>query len=155
MVDNDTVMENGKCIECGAKEAEGLSCYEMFQFPLVWEHNDPRLYALHFWLVSCYMIQHPLNYTEEGYRLLVKLFSEAYDHNWDTSYILKKNRELASKVGKIVNPLPSGKRKRILRKWSMTIEDLYIGGEENAINGIKKWRETLRADIDKQNKGSK
>ncbi|WP_265589827.1 DUF5946 family protein [Paenibacillus donghaensis] len=50
-------MENGKCIECGAKEAEGLSCYEMFQFPLVWEHNDPRLYAFTF--LASFMLYDP------------------------------------------------------------------------------------------------
>ncbi|WNF24769.1 DUF5946 family protein [Mesobacillus jeotgali] len=150
MVDNNTIMESGKCIECGAKETDGLSCYEMFQFPLVWEHNDSKLYALHFWLVSCYMIQHPSNYTEDGYMHLVDLFTEAYDHEWDISFILRKNRELVSKIGKVTNPLPNCKRERLYRKWSMTIEDLYIGGEENAINKINKWKEQIRKDLKSQ-----
>jgi Family of unknown function (DUF5946) len=149
MVDNHTWMENGKCMECGAKEIEGLSCYEMFQFSLVWEHNDPELYALHFWLVTCYMIQHPSNYTEEGYHLLVNLFTEAYDNEWPTDYILHKNRELVPKINKITNPLPNNKRKRISRNWSMTIEDIYLGGEENAIKKIKKWKEQVRKDLEK------
>ncbi|GIO31209.1 MULTISPECIES: DUF5946 family protein [Paenibacillus] len=149
MVDNDTIMENGRCIECGAMETDGLSCHEMFHFPLVWEHNDPELYALHFWLVSCYMIQHPSNYTEEGYKLQVKLFTDAYDHQWGTDYILRKNRELVAKAGKITNPLPNRQRKRSFKPWSMTIEDLYRGGEENAIGGIQKWRDAVRADIGK------
>ncbi|WP_071393337.1 DUF5946 family protein [Bacillus tuaregi] len=148
MVDNNTMMKDRKCMECGAKETDGFSCYEMFQFPLVWEHNDPELYALHFWLVSCYMIQHPSNYTKEGYQLMVNLFTEAYDHEWPTDYILRKNRELLVKIDKITNPLPNNKRKRIYKNWSMTIEDIYISGEENAISKIKRWKEQVRTELE-------
>ena len=147
MVDNDTVMKYGKCMECGASEIDGLSCYEMFQFPLVWEHNDPKLYDLHFWLVSCYMIQHPSNYTKEGYHFMINLFIGAYDNQWETGYILRKNRELVSNVGKITNPLPSHKRKRVCRRWSMTIENIYRGGEKHAITNINMWKETIRKDL--------
>lgn len=147
MVDNSTVMEAGKCIECGAKGRDGYSCYELFGFPLVWEHNDPELYALHFWLVSCYMIQHPSNYTAAGYKYLVELFIDAYDKGWDTAYILKKNREYAASAGKITNPLPSTERKRQLRQWPMTIEHIYSGGEINAIENIIKWRDTTRNEL--------
>lgn len=147
MVDNNTIMNSGKCIECGAHEIDGLSCYEMFQFPLAWEHNDPHLYALHFWLVSSYMIQHPSNYTEKGYQLLVYLFTEEYDHDWDTHYILKKNRTLISNVDKINNPLPNSQRTRVFKNWSMTIEDIFKSGEENAINKINIWKEQIRKDL--------
>ena len=147
MVDNNTVMESGRCIECGAKEIDGFSCYELFGFPLVWEHNDPKLYALHFWLVSCYMIQHPSNYTIEGYKSLVKLFTDAYDNNWDTAYILRRNREELKNLSKITNPLPSNERNRELRLWPMTIEDIYLGGEKNAIENIIKWKEKIRNEI--------
>lgn len=51
MVDNNTVMKFGRCIECGTRETDGFSCYELFGFPLVWEHNDPKLYELHFLLL--------------------------------------------------------------------------------------------------------
>lgn len=147
MVDNSTVMESGKCVECGAKGMDGHSCLEMFGFPLVWEHNDPEMYALHFWLVSCYMIQHPSNYTEEGYRHQVDLFKEAYDNDWDTAYILKRNRELAAKVEKITNPLPSNDRKRSYKHWSMTIEDIYVGGENHATANLLKWKERVRNEL--------
>lgn len=147
MVDNSTVMKSGRCIECGTKSIDGFSCYELFGFPLVWEHNDPKLYELHFWLVSCYMIQHPSNFTEEGYKNLINLFKDAYDNNWDTAYILKKNRQLVKDIGKISNPIPSDKRKREIRKWSMTIEDIYLGGEKNAIVNIIKWKDTIRNDL--------
>ncbi|MCR8842349.1 DUF5946 family protein [Paenibacillus sp. SC116] len=148
MVDNRTVMENGRCIECGAKSVDGFSCYELFGFPLVWEHNDPELYALHFWLVSCYMIQHPSNYTEEGYRLTVQLFSEAYDNDWDTAYILKRNRKMVATIDKISNPQPHKERVRKLKSWSMTIENIYAGGEKNAIANIIKWKDSIRNELD-------
>ncbi|MFD0710820.1 DUF5946 family protein [Paenibacillus sp. GCM10027626] len=147
MVDNRTVMESGRCTECGAKETDGFSCYELFGFPLVWEHNDPELYALHFWLVSCYMIQHPSNFTEEAYAQLVRLFIEAYDHGWETSYIQKKNRESVINVEKIANPLPNKERRRMYKFWSMTIEDIYLGGEEKAITNLMKWREQMRSEL--------
>ena len=147
MVDNNTVMKSGRCIECGAKETHGFSCHELFGFPLVWEHNDPKLYELHFWLVSCYMIQHPSNFTEEGYTNLVNLFINAFDNDWDTPYILKKNREIVKSLSKITNPLPSIARKRELRLWPMTIEDIYLGREQNAIVNINKWKEQIRNEL--------
>lgn len=147
MVDNNTIMKEGICIECGNRERDGLSCYEQFGFPLVWEHNDPKLYALHFWLVSCYMIQHPSNYTEEGYKLLVNLFIDAYDNDWDTPYILKKNREIIKSVSKITNPISSKERNRELKHWSMTIGDIYLGGEQNAIVNINKWKVQIRNEL--------
>lgn len=51
----------------------------------------------------------------------------------DAAYILKRNRELVAKVGKITNPLPNEERIRKLTFWSMTIENIYLGGEKNAI----------------------
>ncbi len=147
MIDNNTVMEFGRCIECGARETDGHSCYELFGFPLIWEHNDPKLYALHFWLVSSYMIQHPSNFTAEGYKHLVNLFIDAYDNDWDTPYILKKNREIVKSVGKITNPISSKERQRELRLWLMTIEDIYIGGEKNAIQNINKWKKQIRNEL--------
>lgn len=147
MVDNNTVMESGRCIECGSKETDGFSCYELFQLPLVWEHNNPKLYELHFWLVSCYMIQHPSNFTEEGYKHLINLFIDAYDNNWDTPYILKKNREIVKTMSKITNPVPSNERKRKLKHWSMTIEEIYLGGEQNAIMNINIWKDVIRSEF--------
>lgn len=70
------------------------------------------------------MIQHPSNYTEEGFLQLVNTFVNAYDNNWDMQYSLKKNREIIKPIGKITNPVPSKERKRSLKHWSMTIKDI-------------------------------
>ena len=71
----------------------------------------------------------------------------AYDNNWDTPYILEKNREIVKSVGKITNPIPSQERQRELRLWPMTIEDIYLGGEKNAIQNINKWKEKIRNEL--------
>ncbi|HAS72696.1 MAG TPA: hypothetical protein DCS67_00960 [Clostridiales bacterium UBA8960] len=147
MVDNHTVMVDGFCAECGCREIDGHSCFGQFEFPLAWEHNDPALYALHFWLVTCYMIQHPSNYTEEGYAQMIRIFVDAYDNAWDTPHILKVNRERVKLIGKISNPTPSAHRSRKSRKWSMTINDIYLGGEENAIEGLLRWKDTIRREL--------
>jgi hypothetical protein len=140
-------MKMGQCVECGAKEIDGYSCHEQFTFPLVWEHNDPTLYALHFWLVSCYMIQHPSNFTKKGHAYLVALFIEAYDNNWKADFILKRNRELVSDIDKISNPTPNKDRKRTLKLWPITINDVYLNGEKHAIQSINKWKDQMRMRV--------
>ncbi|MFS0724961.1 DUF5946 family protein [Paenibacillus sp. 1P07SE] len=148
MVDyTNTLAAPRRCSECGAKEPGGLTCYDLFGYPLAWEHEDPALYALHFWLVSCYMIQHPSYYTEEGYRHMIQLFKDAYDHKWDTPYILRRNRELVGRIGKITSPIPDQDRVRKFRQWSMTIEDIYLGGEQHAIANIALWKDRVRGDL--------
>lgn len=144
----DSIMKDGFCVECGGKEQEGLSCSEQFGYLLAWEHNDPRLYALHFWAVSSYMLQHKSHFTREGYVLTQKLFCDAYDHNWETDYILKKNRELTTnKNFKIANPVPFLERERVSKQWTMTMSDIYTDGEKNAIENVLKWRKSIRSEL--------
>jgi hypothetical protein len=141
-------MESGYCVECGAKEHDGLSCSEQFGYLLVWEHTVPKLYDLHFFTVTNYFLQHPSNYTKEGFEQLKSLFLDAFDYNWDNPYTLKKNRELIKNRNfKITNPTPFLERVRILSKWTMTVSDVYAGGEKNAIENIKKWRECIRTEL--------
>lgn len=82
----------------------------MFHFPLAWEHNDPELYDLHFWLVSCYLIQHPSIYTVEAYDHLVDLFKRADDKHWPTSYILQQNRAKLKGTSVVMNTVERDKR---------------------------------------------
>jgi hypothetical protein len=141
-------MEAGYCAECGAEEQDGLSCSEQFGYLLAWEQHDPDLYALHFWTVSVYILQHPSLYTKEGYDLTKNLFCDAYDYNWATSYILKKNREVTTnKAFKIANPVPFLERARVLRTWTMTVNEVYTAGENNAIENVKRWRDSLRTEL--------
>ena len=51
---------------------------------------------------------------------------------------------MVKSVGKITNSIPNKERKRELRLWSMTIEDIYLGGEQNAISNINKWKVQVR-----------
>lgn len=146
----DAIMKDGFCIECGAKEEDGLSCSEQFGYLLAWEQNDPNLYALHFWTVSNYMLQHKSHFTKEGYELTKELFCDAYEYNWETPFILKKSRELIStkyKDIKIINPIPFLERERILKQWTITVSDVYSGGEKNAIENVLKWRISLRNQL--------
>lgn len=141
----DVVMRDGLCTECGAKEVDGLSCWDQFGYLLSWEQYNPELAALHFWTVSSYMLQHPSNLTEAGYALTKQLFCDAYDHNWETSYILQKNRELTTnKTFKIKNPVPPAERFRTLTSWAMTVNDVYSAGEPASVQSVLAWSKAIR-----------
>lgn len=75
------------------------------------------------------------------------LFIEAYDNNCDSAYILKRNREMVKSLGKITSSIPNSERHRGLREWPMTIEDIYLGGEEKAIDSINKWKDQIRSEL--------
>ncbi|WP_276354056.1 DUF5946 family protein [Cohnella caldifontis] len=143
------VMKEGACVECGARTADGLACHDLFGRLLAWEQDDAELASLHYWNVACYMLQHPSNYTEEGYAMTAGIFREAYDRKWNTSEILEATRTFIADKGKfkITNPLPSGERRRLPREWSMTIEDIYRGGERNAAQNVKVWRSRVRREL--------
>lgn len=144
----DSIMIDGYCIECGATENDGLSCWEQFGYLLSWEQRNPKLYELHFWTVSSYMLQHPSNFTKEGYDLTRSLFCDAYDYHWETPYILKKNREATTnKTFKITNPVPVAERERVLKTWGMTVSDVYAAGEKNAVDHVLKWRTSIRNEF--------
>jgi hypothetical protein len=147
MFDHKAKIEQGRCIECGAHMQEGYRCNEMFHYPLAWEHNDPELYALHFWLVSCYIIQHPSIYTPEAYDHLIDLFKRAYDEEWDTEMILHKNREKLKEIPLVMNPVKEIQPPIERKEWSCTVADVYLGGEAMAIESIKHWRECVREEV--------
>jgi hypothetical protein len=68
------------------------------------------------------MLQHPSNFTKEGYELANQLFCNAFDHNRDTLYILEKNREaMADRTFKIVNPGPVPERVRVSTKGDIFV----------------------------------
>lgn len=144
-----TVMKDGVCIECGAGAVDGLACHDLFGQLLAWEQDYPELASLHYWNVACYMLQHPSNYTEEGYAMTVGIFREAYDRQWEANEILKATRTFIADKGKfkITNPLPSSERHRMPKAWSMTIEDIYRGGKRNAVHNIMEWRSRVRKEL--------
>ena len=49
---------------------------------------------------SCYSIQHPSNFTADGYKQSANLVINAYDNDWDTLYIFKKYRKIVKSIGK-------------------------------------------------------
>ena len=53
VADYHTVMESGRCMECGAKEVDGFSCYELFGFPLSGNIVIQR-YMLY--ILACFML---------------------------------------------------------------------------------------------------
>ena len=61
--------------------------------------------------------------------------------------ISSRKIERVTKVGKITNPLPHNERNRKPKFWSMTIEDIYLGGETNAIANIIKWKEQILCEL--------
>lgn len=65
------------CPACGAANADGRTCEDLFHQMLFWENEYPQhTLAVHHILVASYYIQHPHLYSPEGLQFSISLLAE-------------------------------------------------------------------------------
>lgn len=135
-----------RCPECGASWANGMDCWEQLGWLLGWEADDPELLAEHFVTVSCYNLQHPAQFTDEALAGLCAAFIEHLDHGLPVPEIRRRNArtyEGSKRVRK-----PEAERRPVLRRWPMTIADVYIPDHpEGAAQRVRDWAAAIRSEL--------
>lgn len=142
-------MERGAtCPECGASWADGMDCYGMFGVVLSWEAHDPDLVAQHFLTVASYNLQHPAQF-HPG---VVAGLTAAYIAYLDEGLSIQKVRR---RVGYLTEGSvrvllrPEDRKPPVLRRWRLTVADVYAGGEpDGAADRVRAWAAALRAELD-------
>ena len=137
----------GACPECGAPAVSGLTCWEQLGALLAWEWDDPELQAEHFLTVASYNLQHPAQFTDEalaGLRtgLVARL---------DTGIAVAELRRRAARQfeGKTRVLKAVSERRPVLRRWRMTIADVYTPEQrQGAADRVRAWAATIRQELE-------
>lgn len=134
------------CPECGAPVSDGLDCETRFHWLLAQEAQDPELYALHFYNVALYNLQHPAQFTDEAQDGLKTLFLQAWKEHWPQPKILKAARAANMGEGKVIRP--EAEREPVLRPWTMTIADVWLPDRpEDVVTRVRAWAQAIFAEL--------
>ena len=131
------------CAECGATDLDGLDCQGMFGVLLAWEWQDPELLSVHFLTVGSYQLQHPASLTDDAVDGLRTAFSRFLDGELTTEQIRAQTASAYDGAGRVRRR--AGDIQPRLRTWSMTVADVYAGGQAGAAARVRDWAQVVRS----------
>lgn len=123
-----------------------MSCWEQFGAILAWEWQYPELQALHFLTVAAYNLQHPAQFRDTTLTALRAAFIDYLDN--DTTI-----DEIRARISRLMEGKPrvlrlEAERRPMLRRWRMTIADVYLSGQpEGAVQRVIAWAASLRSEL--------
>lgn len=133
------------CPECGGPAVDGLTCFEQLAAMGAWEYQDPELLALHFRTVASYNLQHPSAFTNETLHALIQVFKEAIDEDLGNAEVRRRMRRVLDVDGPTKVLRPEGARHPVLRRWELTISDVYLPDHPvGAAERVRAWSECIR-----------
>ncbi|HEY0736844.1 MAG TPA: DUF5946 family protein [Herpetosiphonaceae bacterium] len=144
---NDTPTSHlATCPECGGSTVDGLTCWEQLGALIAWEYDDPELAAEHFLTVAAYNLQHPAQFTDDAIEGLRVAMIERLDNDLPVAQIRRRNA--AEYEGKKRVLRPESERRPVLRRWQMTIADVYTPDQrEGAAERVRAWAAAIRSQL--------
>jgi hypothetical protein len=134
------------CPECGAPRVDGMTCWEQLGAIGSWEFQDPELLAEHFLTVASYNLQHPAQFTDEALAGLRAAYIERLDHGVSTEELRRRTARIYDGPKRVLRP--ETERRPALRRWPMTIADVYIPGQPaGAAERVRQWAAAIRSEL--------
>ena len=134
------------CSECGAPRVDGLDCWGQLAAIIAWEWQDPELRAQHFLTVASYNLQHPAQFAEAALAGLRQQFIDHLDNNLPVAEIRRRVATMAE--GKVKVRKPEPERRFVLRRWPLTIADVYLPARPTgAAERVKAWATSIREEL--------
>jgi hypothetical protein len=135
-----------RCPECDAPLVDGLACWDMLGAIIAWEYQDPELLAEHFLTVASYNLQHPAQFTDAALAGLRALFIERLDRGFGIAEIRRRVGAAAAGAARVLRP--EGARQPVLRRWPMTIADVYLPDRPaGAADRVRAWAAAIRREL--------
>lgn len=134
------------CPECGAPQVDGLDCWSQMGAVCAWEWQDPALAAVHFLTVAAYNLQHPAQFTTATLDALTAIYIEHLDHGLAVAAIRRRIGAQAAGATRVRKP--PAERRPVLRRWPMTIADVYLPDQpQGAAERVQAWAASIRREL--------
>lgn len=140
------VTENSNCPECGAPLVDGMTCWEQLGAILAWEAQDPALQAEHFLTVATYNLQHPAQFTDEALAGLRIALIDYLDHGVTAEKLRRRASHTYEGKRRVLKA--EADRRPVLRRWRMTIADVYLPDQpQGAAARVRAWAAAVRSEF--------
>ena len=137
---------NSTCPECGAPQVDGLTCWEQLGALLAWEWQDPALLAVHFLTVASYNLQHPAQFTAEAITGLQAAFIDHLDQGVSVAELRRRVSRITEGKTRVLKQAAT--QRPYLRRWSMTIADVYLPNQpQGAADRVRAWAAAIRQEL--------
>jgi hypothetical protein len=134
------------CPECGAPTIDGMGCWEQLGLLIAWEWQDPELQAEHFLTVASYNLQHPAQFTDEAIANLRAGLIGRLDHGLAVQELRRRATGMFEGKARVLRD--EAERRPTLRRWSMTIADVYLPDmPEGAAGRVRAWAASIRSEL--------
>jgi hypothetical protein len=127
-----------------------MTCWEQLGAIGSWEFQDPALRAEHFLTVASYNLQHPAQFTDEALAGLRAAFIDRLDKGISTEELRRRAARVYDGPKRVLKPGPEGtpERRPMLRRWPMTIADVYIPDQPaGAAERVRRWAAAIRSEL--------
>lgn len=131
------------CLECGAPVIDDCDCRLMLATVTGWEWSDPALGAKHFLIVASYNLQHSAQFTDDAIGSLQSAFIEHMDNGLSVEQIRRRHAKFFGGRSPVLKP--KADRRPTLRRWPMTIADVYAKGRLGAADRVVVWAQAVRS----------
>lgn len=102
--------------------------------------------AVHFLTVASYNLQHPSQFADEAIAGLGEVYIQYLDNSLALKEIRRRVGEMAGGSKKVLKPVVP--RQPILKRWSMTINSVYIPDKPNgAAERVRAWAAAIRREL--------
>jgi hypothetical protein len=123
-----------------------MTCWEQLGAISSWEFQDPELLAEHFLTVASYNLQHPAQFTDEALAGLRVAFIDRLDKGISTEELRRRTARIYDGPKRVLRP--EAERRPVLRRWPMTIADVYIPDQPTgAAERVRRWAAAIRSEL--------
>jgi hypothetical protein len=113
---------------------------------LAWEWQDAELAAEHFLTVASYNLQHPAQFREETLAELRATYIEHLEQGVPVNEIRRRMGQRYAGAERVLKP--EAERRPVLRRWAMTIADVYIPDKpQGAAQRVRAWAKAIRREL--------
>ena len=125
---------------------DGLSCWEQLGLLIAWEADDPALRDEHFVIVASYNLQHPAQFTDEALANLRAGLIERLDNGVAVAELRRRASRQFEGKARVLKP--ESERRPALRRWSVTIADVYVPDQPaGAAERVRAWAAAIRREM--------
>ena len=133
-----------RCPECGAIWRDGFTCQDVFDHMIVLEFSNPIAGSVHYYTVTCFMMQHN-RYADAAFADMFPQLTALVNGEKTLDEVRVYVHRTAAQDKRTYSIIGGSTRKP--REWSLTILDAYTTEMDQYVERVMRWARSIVDDL--------